>query len=569
MSLKKYQRHRKSEKTYRLESDGVLNDGVGARPLWVLSSDIGRGIIKNESNYFSLFSNRLEYFGLQFSMQENAAGIIVKAQWLVIIFLLVISFLGQLVSANIYAKEAVETEDMEVGFMLYGFCLFLMWLRILLFVQVQQELGQFVGVLISMARDLGFFGIVWIILILAFSSAMLGAGIRSSEESQNPMQGWSSWWLLRTYLQSLGQDNIGEMTTHTSNAIFVFMWPMFNILLVNLLVAVMSSRYEKAREDSGVSYCFDLHELYESYTFKTSHHQISLIWNLCKYLFTDSSQVFSSQGESKAKNRFVRSVMNFKTFLNAHTSVRVARTRDSTNKEKDLRKDLESLLSVLKQKIVPPENGISSSKNKDSVLIAPEMKTEVKRSKNESSLLVEAPWIKLFKDVRPDVFNGRLLVLDHYEEASAGSKASWHERLCFIMEGNLCSAPNNPADEPEIICAASDIKAILLRGEGWPKNCFSLSLEEQKSLGLCALDDEDRTRWVNAIFAEAFPQLHIELMQVRKDLSDAIRESEKRASEKRRMQARPPLPPPPVPQYRIRIRINLFLFSVRYEINCQ
>ena len=60
MSLKKYQRHRKSEKTYRLESDGVLNDGVGARPLWVLSSDIGRGIIKNESNYFSLFSNRLE-----------------------------------------------------------------------------------------------------------------------------------------------------------------------------------------------------------------------------------------------------------------------------------------------------------------------------------------------------------------------------------------------------------------------------------------------------------------------------------------------------------------------------
>ena len=115
----------------------------------------------------------------------------------------------------------------------------------------------------------------------------------------------------------------------------------------------------------------------------------------------------------------------------------------------------------------------------------------------------------------------------------------------------MCSAPNNPADEPEIICAASDIKAILLRGEGWPKNCFSLSLEEQKSLGLCALDDEDRTRWVNAIFAEAFPQLHIELMQVRKDLSDAIRESEKRASEKRRMQARPPLPPPPVPQYRI------------------
>ena len=37
---------------------------------------------------------------------------------------------------------------------------------------------QFVRVMLSMGSDLGFFSVVWGILILAFSSALLGAGIR-------------------------------------------------------------------------------------------------------------------------------------------------------------------------------------------------------------------------------------------------------------------------------------------------------------------------------------------------------------------------------------------------------
>ena len=37
--------------------------------------------------------------------------------------------------------------------------------------------------------------------------------------------------------QSLGQEYIEDMSTHTSNAVFIVMWPIFNILLVNLLVA--------------------------------------------------------------------------------------------------------------------------------------------------------------------------------------------------------------------------------------------------------------------------------------------------------------------------------------------
>ena len=76
---------------------------------------------------------------------------------------------------------------------------------------------QFVRVLHNMASDLGFFSSVWGVLILAFSTAMLGAGVkdgirdqkdvtkRLGDEDDMVMTSWSIWWFLQTYLQSLGQ----------------------------------------------------------------------------------------------------------------------------------------------------------------------------------------------------------------------------------------------------------------------------------------------------------------------------------------------------------------------------
>ena len=84
-----------------------------------------------------------------------------------------------------------------------------------------------------MGQDLGFFGIVWGILILGFSTMMLGAEMQSTcpaeKQSDEPLP---LWWLLRTYLQSLGSDQLEEMKTPTKIAIFIFMYPIFNVLLV-------------------------------------------------------------------------------------------------------------------------------------------------------------------------------------------------------------------------------------------------------------------------------------------------------------------------------------------------
>ena len=38
-------------------------------------------------------------------------------------------------------------------------------------------------------------------------------------------------------VQSLGHDVLLDMSTHASNAVFLVMWPIFNVLLVNLVVA--------------------------------------------------------------------------------------------------------------------------------------------------------------------------------------------------------------------------------------------------------------------------------------------------------------------------------------------
>ena len=91
-----------------------------------------------------------------------------------------------------------------------------------------RRLLQFVGVMQNIFKDMCWFFIVWGVLILAFSTAMLGAlhyppslaqataGPADScdagaganlnvENAGEPMKRWSLWWIVRTYLQSLGQ----------------------------------------------------------------------------------------------------------------------------------------------------------------------------------------------------------------------------------------------------------------------------------------------------------------------------------------------------------------------------
>ena len=148
---------------------------------------------------------------------------------------------GAEAGGNATAEEVDARYDNNLGFFLYGLSASLRWLGALEFVVAHHELGQFVSSMYWMAGDLCFFSTVWGIVIFAFSTAMLGAGITNPEDEQ-PMQKWGTWWFLRTYFQSLGEEYMQEMTSDYSNVVLIFMLPIANVLLVGNPPAPLGAR---------------------------------------------------------------------------------------------------------------------------------------------------------------------------------------------------------------------------------------------------------------------------------------------------------------------------------------
>jgi hypothetical protein len=64
--------------------------------------------------------------------------------------------------------------DAEFGHSMYSLSLCFMWLRVLRLVSVNKDLGPLVVVVGRMGRDMCVFGVIWIVLLLAFSSALYG-----------------------------------------------------------------------------------------------------------------------------------------------------------------------------------------------------------------------------------------------------------------------------------------------------------------------------------------------------------------------------------------------------------
>jgi hypothetical protein len=182
-----------------------------------------------------------------------------------------------------------------VGFVCYGLAVSLVWMRTLQFFLVHKGLGQFVRVLVNMTSDLRAFSLVWAVFLFTFGTALLATGaggdlpppgtatVGDPSDPTTPMQGWGMWWLVRTLLQSMGHDYIKEMDSHSSSVVFILMWPVFQILLVNLLIAVMNDRYEDSKAESGVDYVLSLYRYSRNYKLRPRTNPFSLLWNLGCY----------------------------------------------------------------------------------------------------------------------------------------------------------------------------------------------------------------------------------------------------------------------------------------------
>jgi len=61
----------------------------------------------------------------------------------------------------------------------YSLSLFCMWILVLNIISVRKDLGPLVSVFVRMGADMCTFGVIWVVLLLAFSCAMHGTGINS------------------------------------------------------------------------------------------------------------------------------------------------------------------------------------------------------------------------------------------------------------------------------------------------------------------------------------------------------------------------------------------------------
>lgn len=163
-------------------------------------------------------------------------------------------------------KEGVASRE-EMAVQCYSVSLFCLWVRLLRILSADRKLGPLVLILRSMVADTLNFGVMWVMLWMAFSVFIFGSGINNDvnnnacEESEFPGACSSGWWVIRTYFQAMGEPIIEEMSTMSSVIILMMLWVMMNLVLVNLLIAMMSNTYQAIERKSERQWMIDLYQL--------------------------------------------------------------------------------------------------------------------------------------------------------------------------------------------------------------------------------------------------------------------------------------------------------------------
>jgi hypothetical protein len=186
---------------------------------------------------------------------------------------------------------------------LYSLSLFFMWMLVLNIISVRKDLGPLVSVFGRMGSDMLTFGAIWIILLVGFSCAMHGTGINddrpeclvppagvgeaaSARSHVLPMSCWSTWWILRTYYQAFGQPFFEELKTNEANVITIIMWPVMNLMLVNLLIAIMNDSYSFVKQQSKLEWMIKMFNMAKEYRSPSRLNVVMLTYDFIVYLWT-------------------------------------------------------------------------------------------------------------------------------------------------------------------------------------------------------------------------------------------------------------------------------------------
>jgi len=161
----------------------------------------------------------------------------------------------------------------------YGVSLCFLVLRALRILSMFHSLGLLVIVFLRMLKDVSNFFVVFLIFTLSFSVLLLGSGDprglidKCRLEAGDPGAGdyvyavcMSSWWFLRTLLQAFGELFLEEMNNEVSVVIMFAAFIVLNVVLLNLLIAIMSGTYEMINEQAMRQLMLDRYSLIKEHS---------------------------------------------------------------------------------------------------------------------------------------------------------------------------------------------------------------------------------------------------------------------------------------------------------------
>jgi len=185
----------------------------------------------------------------------------------------------------------------------YSLSLFFMWTSSYSIMSIHKDLGPLVIIIRRMAFDMLNFAVVWMVLLMAFSCLLQGFDLLhppsapTSTNSTNTfkeeggegarghyMGDWSSWWIWRTYYQAMGQPFFDEMPSGYSNAATIFIWLIMNVMMVNLLVAMMSDTYAQVKNHSRLEWMIEMLHTARRYRSPSRLNVLLLLRDACNFV---------------------------------------------------------------------------------------------------------------------------------------------------------------------------------------------------------------------------------------------------------------------------------------------
>ena len=182
---------------------------------------------------------------------------------------------------------------LEVWSLCYSLCIFFCWWRVLNIFYLS-HIGYIFSIFVCMFSDVLNWLVVYTILLIGFSMLFLGAtdlqnlipgietcvtGLDDSGQSNitqsdawSISEAWSisdsgrsachwSYIFIRPMFQSFGEFSLAEMTNSPSLIFLVLAFFVLNLVLMNLLIAMMSGTYEKRSQLASSTRLFDTYEL--------------------------------------------------------------------------------------------------------------------------------------------------------------------------------------------------------------------------------------------------------------------------------------------------------------------